>query len=123
MAEESTISFNGGPEIPVGLFQEAASTVVRKAAEQQFPNLQEFFAEVDRREDEISEIRGEINDCFDSYCSSTSTNKEALKLAYKLFKAINKDKHRAEVMQFEYDKMSDLLLNKTDQLGLFEEPA
>jgi len=44
-------------------------------------------------------------------------------LAYKLFKAINKDKHKAEVMQFEYDKMSDLLLNKTDQLALFEEPA
>ncbi len=92
-----------------------------KAAHDQFPNLEEFFAEVDRREEEITVIRTEINECFDSYCSNTRTNKEALKLAYKLFKAINKDKHKAEVMQFEYDKMADLLLPEdTSQPGLWD---
>lgn len=112
--EKATISVNGGPEVDFDVFQKVAGKFLEDKAMDQYPNLKEFFAEVDRREEEISVIRGEINDCFESYCSSTGTNKEALKLAYKLFKAINKDKHKAEVMQFEYDKMADLLLPTED---------
>ena len=111
---ETIFSVNGGPEVSMDVLREALDKVTGKAAQDQFPNLQSFFAEVDTREDEISGIRTEINECFDSYCSSTGTNKEALKLAYKLFKAINKDKHKAEVMQFEYDKMASLLIPDED---------
>lgn len=116
----NTISFNGGPEVPIERFKDAVDQMTTEMNQQAYPDLQGFFSEVDRREDECSAIRVEINACFDSYCASTSTNKEALKLAYKLFKAINKDKHKAEVMQFEYDKMADLLLptEEPEQLSL-----
>jgi uncharacterized protein (UPF0335 family) len=83
-----------------------------------FPALRDFFCEIDRREDEISDIRSEINDCFDSYCSSHGTDKDALKLAYKLYKALNKDKTKAEAMQFEYDKMAELLISNPNQPDL-----
>jgi len=83
-------------------------------------NLKGFFTEIDSREDDISEIRTEINACFDSYCSSTGTDKEALKLAYKLYKALNKDRPKAEAMQFEYDKMAELLITQKEQMDLFK---
>lgn len=108
--DDTTISINGGPEVNMDVMREALNQI--KGSE--YPNLKEFFAEVDVKEEEISGIRTEINECFDSYCSSTGTNKDALKLAYKLYKAINKDKNKAEVMQFEYDKMADLLLPEVD---------
>lgn len=38
-----------------------------KALCERFPGLKEFFLEIDRREDEISGIRAEIGECFDSY--------------------------------------------------------
>ena len=107
---EDTFSINDGPEVPVSKFADVVDFINRADAEQQHTALKDFFAEIDRREEDCAAIRTEINDCFDSYCSSTATNKDALKLAYKLFKAINKDKNKAEVMQFEYDKMADLLL-------------
>jgi len=107
---ENTISINGGPEVSMDTMRQALDHI--KSAE--YPNLKEFFAEVDKREEEISGVRTEINECFESYCSSTGTNKDALKLAYKLYKAINKDKNKAEVMQFEYDKMADLLLPEVE---------
>jgi uncharacterized protein (UPF0335 family) len=92
-----------------------------KALCERFPGLKEFFLEIDRREDEISGIRAEIGECFDSYCSSYATDKTALKLAYKLYKAINKDKARAEAMQFEYDKMADLLVSDVLPLEIVHE--
>lgn len=106
MNDETTVSINGGPAVTVDVFRDALDTIQGKS----YPGLQDFFAELDRREEEIAGIRTEINDCIESYCSSTGTNKDALKLAYKLFKAINKDRHKAEVMQFQYDKMADLLI-------------
>jgi len=92
-------------EQTIPMFPEEERTIA-----DQYPDLKEFFMLVDRHEGEISDIRSEINDCFDSYCSSNGTDKEALKLAYKLYKAINKDKTKAESMQFEYDKLATLLL-------------
>jgi uncharacterized protein (UPF0335 family) len=112
--EGNTVSINGGPEVTMDALKKGIEIMEKAAIQRDFPALQEFFAEVDRREEEISEVRTEINECFDSYCSSTGTNKDALKLAYKLFKAINKDKTKAEVMQFEYDKMAGLLLPEDD---------
>lgn len=111
---DTTVSINGGPEVPFDVFKQAAGKIIQNNAQEQYPNLQEFFGEVDKREEEISGIRTEVNECFDSYCSSTGTNKDALKLAYKLYRAINKDKNKAEVMQFEYDKMAALLLPEVD---------
>lgn len=92
-----------------------------KALSEQLPGLKEFFLEIDRREEEIGGIRAEIGECFDSYCSSYATDKTALKLAYKLYKAINKDKARAEAMQFEYDKMADLLVSDVSPLETVHE--
>jgi uncharacterized protein (UPF0335 family) len=101
------------------LFEEPAKTCT-----EQYPNLKEFYAAINKREEEASELRSEINDCFDSYCSSHGIDKEALKLAYKLFKALNKDKRKAEAMQFEYDKMADLLITDNQQPNLFaHEPS
>lgn len=117
--ENTTISVNGGREVSFDEFQEACEKIVKKSALDQFPGLREFFCEIDRREEEISGIRSEINDCFESYCSSHGTDKDALKLAYKLYKAINKDKTKAEAMQFEYDKMAELLITDPNQPNLF----
>jgi len=117
---QATISVNGGPEVPFDMLHKAVGIVAKKAAQEQFPNLKEFFAEIDRHEDERSAINTEINECFDSYSSSTGTDKDALKLAYKLYKAINKDKTKAEAMQFEYDKMADLLITDKEQPSLFD---
>ena len=118
--DETTVSINGGPEVPLGLFKDAGDMITGKAAQSQFPNLQGFFGEIDRREDDRSAINTEINECFESYCSSTGTDKDAQKLAYKLYKALNKDKTKAEAMQFEYDKMADLLITDKEQPGLFD---
>jgi uncharacterized protein (UPF0335 family) len=117
--EQTTVSINGGKQIPLDKFDEVCKLAAGKVIGSQFPGLREFFNEIDRREEEISDIRSEINDCFDSYCSSHATDKDALKLAYKLYKAINKDKTKAEAMQFEYDKMAELLITDQDQLALF----
>jgi septation ring formation regulator EzrA len=114
MEKETTVSINGGPEVTMDVLREALDKVVGNAAADQFPNLKVFFAELDRREEEITAIREEMNAVFDSYCSHTGTNKEALKLGYKLYEGINKDKHKAEVMQFEYDKLASLLIPETD---------
>jgi len=54
--ETATISINGGREVPIKEFQEKLSGMLTEKAMDEYPNLKDFFAEVDKKEEEISEM-------------------------------------------------------------------
>jgi uncharacterized protein (UPF0335 family) len=105
--DDTTVSINGGPEISVSAFKAKIGGLTDSLTAE---NLELFFSEIDRREDERKEIATEIKEAFNSFCSSTHVDIEALKMAYKLHAALNKDRHKAATVAFEYDKLTDLLL-------------
>jgi len=74
--------------------------------------LQQFFDERITREDDIKELRAEMKEQMEAFCSSIGADKQAVNMAFRLFKALQKDQKSAEAMQFEYDKLAELLITK-----------
>lgn len=76
--------------------------------------LQQFFEDRMSREEAIKELRDEMKEAVACFCESTGADKKAIGMAFRLFKHLQKDRADAETMQFEYDKLAELLIAKTN---------
>ena len=72
--------------------------------------IQAFFEDRQKRDDDIKELRDEAKLAMESFCSGYGMKKKAVTMAYRLWKEMQKDKHEAESTQFEYDKLAELLI-------------
>jgi len=69
-----------------------------------------FFEERQIAENARAEITAELREGLEAFSSSHGCDKKAVKMAYQLYKTLQKDRKEAESTQFEYDKLAELLI-------------
>lgn len=106
-----TISINGGPEIPVDQFTNGLKQIAASAGATP-DEIRAHFQDRADREEAIKELRDEMKKGIDCFCASRGIDKKAFNMAYRLFKFLQKDRKDAEAMQFEYDKLAELLIEQ-----------
>lgn len=83
-------------------------------------SLESFYNSVDKLKDESAAISECIKEKFNAFASSTRADTAALKMGYKLHALIKKDPAKAKALDFEYSKLTMMLI--PDSAGWKQEP-
>ena len=72
--------------------------------------LEQFFAGIMEREEEMREVRSDIKESFAAFASSHEVDLGALKDGFKFHKKSLKDAEDARASEFERDKLVEILI-------------
>lgn len=75
-----------------------------------------LFEELQKREEEIKEIRQEIKDAIETFCErSNKFEPKAIKESFKIYKSITKDKSKTVDLEYQKDQIFEYLIGENNE--------
>lgn len=77
---------------------------------EQYKDIIQFLEDQFKRENDIAELRGEVNDAVEHYAKQHNLTKKSVKKTYAHFKELRKDRTEAEIVERERELLIEAMI-------------